>query len=341
MADYEVGRREVPVPVAGDRKSGRVAVIGGGPSGMTAALSLRKAGYQVTIFEGRERLGGMLSFGVPPHRLPRQVLEREVSVIEKAGIEVRYGTRVGRDVSLKEVYAAFDAVYIACGSQQGARLGLENEDAAGVVSGIDFLGRIGEDRPPHAGKRVIVVGGGNVAVDAAVTVRRLGAQSVRIVCLEKRHEMAAGEREVDLAVAQGVKVLPAWAPQAILADEERVEGIGLVRCTSVFDSAGEFNPTYNKKVTRLVRGDMIIVAIGQAPEVAFIREMPGLELTVGGRVKADPATHETTLPGVFAGGDVVTGPGTAIAAIADGKSAAGRIDAYLSGKRSGATHPRP
>ena len=131
VADYEVGKREIPVPAAGDRKDRRVAVIGGGPSGMTCALYLRKAGYRVTIFESRDRLGGMLSFGVPPHRLPRQVLQREVSIIEKAGIEVRYHTKVGRDVSLKEVYETFDAVYIGCGAQQGAKLGLENEDARG------------------------------------------------------------------------------------------------------------------------------------------------------------------------------------------------------------------
>ena len=188
---------------------------------------------------------------------------------------------------------------------------------------------------------MIVVGGGNVAVDAALTAKKRGAKEVRIVCLEKLPEMAAGEREVGQAREEGVKVLARWAPQAILAGEGRVKGVEFVRCTSVFDDEGNFSPTYNRKVTRIVRGDMVIVAIGQAPEVNFVGELPGLELTKGGWVKSDLATLDTTLPGVFAGGDVVAGPGMAIAAIEDGKKAAARIDEYLSGEPSGLTQMRP
>ncbi len=332
VADYEVGKREIPVPVVRVRKEGRVAVVGGGPSGMTCALYSRKAGYRVTIFESRDALGGMLSFGVPPFRLPPQVVEREVSLIEKAGIEVRYNTKIGRDVSLKEVRDTFDAVYIGCGAQAGARLGLENEDAPGVLSGIGFLGRAGEER--KVGKRVIVVGGGNVAVDAALTARMSGAQSVRIVCLERREEMAAGEHEVDRAGGAGVGLLAGWAPQTILTGEGRVKGVQLVRCASVFDGHGNFSPAYERKITKTIRGDTVIVAIGQAPETGFVGELPGLELTEGGWIRSDPATPATTLPGVFAGGDVVAGPGMAVAAIADGKRAAARIDDYLSGEPS-------
>ena len=339
VADFEVGKREIPVPRAGTRKDRRVAVIGGGPSGMTCALYLRKAGYGVTIFESRDRLGGMLSFAVPAFRLPRHVLEREVSVVEKAGVEVRYRTKVGRDVSLKEIYETFDAVYIGCGSQQGSPLGLVHEDAAEVVSGIDFLSRTNEGRPAHVGKRVVVIGGGNVAVDAAMTARRLGAREVRIVCLEKREEMAAGKEEVDQAVAEGVKVLPAWAPQKILIDEGRAKGIELVRCTSVFDGAGKFSPAYHRKVTRIVRADMVIVAVGQAPDITFAGDLPGLEPTSEGRVKSDPATLRTTLPGVFAGGDVASPrAGTAVGAI--GREEGGRPNRCISLWTGSALSPR-
>ena len=139
VADYEVGKREIPVPVAGNQKGKRVAIIGGGPSGMACALDLRKAGYAVTIFESHDRLGGMLYWGVPAYRLPKQVLEREVSLVEKAGVEVRYSTAVGKEISLKQIYDTYDAVYIACGAQRGAKLAVQNEDAKGVIGGVEFL----------------------------------------------------------------------------------------------------------------------------------------------------------------------------------------------------------
>ncbi len=331
VADYEVTRREIPVPPIGERKHEKVAVIGGGPSGMACALDLRKAGYAVTLFEGRDRLGGMLYSGVPAYRLSKEVLEREVSIVEKAGIEVRYKTIVGRDISLKQLCEKYDALYIACGAQQGAKLGIENEDAAGVIGGVEFLE---QRRPVELGKRVIVVGGGNVAVDAARTATRLGAKEVRIVCLEKQKEMPAGAQEIEEAREEGVKILARWGAKRIITREGRAAAIELMRCVSVFDREGRFNPSYNQEITKTLNADTVIVAIGQAPDSAFLGELEGLELAQGGWIKTNPETLETGVPGVFAGGDVVAGPAMAIDAIADGKQAARSIDRYLSERRS-------
>ncbi len=335
VADYEVGKREIPVPVAGDQKGKRVAVIGGGPSGMACALDLRKAGYAaVTLFESYDSLGGMLYWGVPAYRLPKEVLEREVSLVAKAGVEVRYRTKVGKDISLKEIYDLYDAVYIACGAQRSAKLGVLNENAQAVIGGVEFLRRVADNVPVKIGERVIVVGGGNVAVDTARTAKRLGAKHVTIVCLEKRQEMPAGELEVEQAREEGAKIIARWAPKRIITRAGKVTGIKLMRCVSVFDREGRFNPSYNDKITKTLEADTIIVAIGQAPDVAFLKALGRLEMAQGGWMKADPETLETGFPGVFAGGDVVAGPRMAIDAIADGKKAAASIDRYLSGNRS-------
>ena len=190
-ADYETGRREMPAPVVGAETGRKVAVIGGGPSGMACAIELRKAGHGVTIFEARDKLGGMLYWGIPAYRLPKDVLDRETSLVARMGIDVRYNTRVGADVSLKEIQETFDAVYIGLGAQGGRRIGLANEDAAGVMTGVEFLRLSNKLDSLDVHGRVIVVGGGNVAVDVALTARRLGNAEVHMVCLEKRDEMPA------------------------------------------------------------------------------------------------------------------------------------------------------
>jgi NADPH-dependent glutamate synthase beta subunit-like oxidoreductase len=330
VADYEVGKREIPILHTGEQKNGTVAVIGGGPSGMACALDLRNAGYRVTIFEGSNRLGGMLFWGIPAYRLPRDVLEREVSLIEKAGITVRYSTKVGKDASLKDIYKEFDAVYLGCGAQKGTKLGVDNETARGVMSSIELLRRTAEGQTVTIGRRVVVVGGGNVAVDTALTVKRLGAKDVWIVCLEKRQEMPAGKAELEQAAEEHVKILARWAPKRITALHGKVKAVELKRCTSVFDHDGRFSPVFDEKIKKALETDMIVTAIGQAPEVDFLRELEGLEMEKSGWVKTDPETLETTIPGIFAGGDIIAGPGMAITAVADGKKAAASIDRYLS-----------
>ncbi len=330
VADYEVGRREMPAPVIGKDKGKKVAVIGGGPAGMTCSLDLRRMGYAVTLFEARSTLGGMLYYGVPPYRLPRDVLERESSLVAKAGVEFRFNTKVGEDITMKEIYAAFDAVFVGCGAEEGTRLGIPGEDAQGVVTGVAFLRQANSSEPPEAGERTLVIGGGNVAVDAALTAKRLGAREVRMVCLEKRHHMPAGAWEREQAREEGIRVNASLGPKRIIMGNGKVTGIEFARCTSVFDREGRFSPTFKENATRIFAADMVIVAIGQSPEVAFLKDLDGLQLSEGGWVKTDPGTLETTLPGVFAGGDIITGPRMAINAVADGKKAAVSIDRYLS-----------
>lgn len=329
VADYEVGRRETPVPAVGEDKGKKVAIVGGGPSGMACGLELRKAGYGVTIFEAGDRLGGMLCWGVPAFRLPRDVLEREVRLVERAGIEVRYDTRLGRDVSINDLRERFDAVYVGCGAEHGAKLGIENEDAAGVLTGVEFLKIANEGRQIEMGEKVVVVGGGNVAVDTALTAKRLGAREVRMICLEKPKEMPANQEEIEQAREEGVKISNGWGPKRIIAGKKQVAGVEFKRCKTVFDAEGRFSPVYNEKITKAFAADTVITAIGQAPAIEFLKDVEGLDLNAGGWIKADPETMETSVPGIFAGGDIVTGPGMAINAIADGKRAATGIARYL------------
>ena len=328
-ADYEIERRKIPPPKVGPEKNKRVAVIGGGPSGMTCALDLRKAGYGVTLFESRDRLGGMLFFGVPAYRLPRDVLEREVSLVTKAGILLKFNTRVGSDITLAGIRGSFDAVYIGCGAWRSAKLGIENEDVPGVMGGIAFLGMVNRGDTVRVGRKVIVVGGGNVAVDAALAARRIGASEVRMVCVEKRDEMAAGEWERNEIMEEGIKVSPSWGPARIITEDGKVKGMECKKCVSAFDKEGRFSPVYNEHALKTFEGETVIVAIGQAPDEEFVNGLR-VQLTADGWVKADPETLETSIAGVFAGGDIVHGPRMAIDAVADGKKAALSIDRYLS-----------
>ncbi|OPY68593.1 MAG: Glutamate synthase (NADPH) small chain [Syntrophorhabdaceae bacterium PtaU1.Bin034] len=332
VADYEVGKREIPVPEVAPAKGKKVAIIGGGPSGMACAIEVRKAGCDVTIYESHEKLGGMLYWGIPAYRLPKNVLERETSVIEKMGVEVRYNTQVGKDISLKDIHGRFDAVYIGIGAQGGRKLGIPNEDTAGVLSGVEFLRAVAKKQPISLGGRVMVVGGGNVAADVALTAKRVGGKEVSLACLEKREEMPASTEEVAQMREEGILIHNSWGPQAVHAVDGKVKGIVFKRCTSVFDDEGRFNPAFNEGITKEFTVDTIILAIGQSTEPDFLADLEGLEVLRGGWIKADPVSLETTVKGVFAGGDAVTGPRLAIDAVAQGREAAESILRYLEGR---------
>ena len=332
VADYEKGRREMPVPEVGADKGKKVAIVGGGPSGMACAIALRKEGYGVTMFEAHEKLGGMLYWGIPSYRLPKDVLEGETSLVTSLGVEVRYNTRVGKDISLKDLKAAFDAVYIACGAQGGRKLGLTNEENAGVMSGVEFLRLANKGEPPQLKGKVLVVGGGNVAVDVALTARRLGAAEVHMVCLEKREEMPASAWEIEQAIEEGVRIHTSWGPRGIRVRDGRVVGLDVQRCSEVFDEEGRFNPRFNECILRDFQADMVILAIGQAPETAFLRDVPELNAGRAGWIMADSLSLATSVPGIFAGGDIVTGPKTAIEAVNQGQEAAESIRRFLEGK---------
>ncbi len=332
VADYEIGRREMPTPEVEPDKGKKVAVIGGGPSGIACAIDLKKAGYGVTIFEAHEKLGGMLYWGIPAYRLPKEVLDRETSIVDRLGIEVRYNTVVGKDVSLKDIRADYDAVFIGCGAHGGRKLGLENEETSGVLSGVEFLRQTNKKQPIAVRGKVLVVGGGNVAVDVALTARRLGASEVHMVCLEKREEMPASDWEIQQAIEEGVKIHPSWGPMNIRVKDGRVAGVDFQRCSEVFDEEGRFNPRFDDCILKSFEADIVILAIGQSPETAFVREIPDLNIARTGWIQAEGLSLATSVPGIFAGGDVVTGPKSAIEAINQGQEAAESIRRFLEGR---------
>jgi heterodisulfide reductase subunit A-like polyferredoxin len=333
VADYEVGRREPWTPDVGTDNGKHVAVVGGGPSGMTCAIELRKAGCNVTIFEATDRLGGMLFWGIPAYRLPREVLEREISLVERMGVEIRYGTRLGKDVTLNHLRETYDAVYVGVGAQAGRMIGLPDENAKGVTSGVDFLRAVNGNRAPEVGRNAVVVGGGSVAIDAALALSKLGAEKVTIVCLEKRDEMPASLQEIAQAEEEGVRIVTSWGPAKIHTRAGAVTGIEFKRCTSALDEAGRFSPRYNEGVRYLLDSDMLVFSIGQAVEpIDSDSVVSMLDTSPGGWIKADTLTLETGIPGVFAGGDAATGPKTAIDAIHQGQEAAESILRFLIGK---------
>jgi NADPH-dependent glutamate synthase beta subunit-like oxidoreductase len=312
-----------PVWEPGSARPERVAVVGGGPAGLMCACELRRLGYQVTLFEAEDTLGGALRLYLPAYRLPREVLNREVSLAAKLGAEVRLNTRVGRDISWEELRARFQAVFVATGAHRSLSLGVPGEDLAGVTDALSFLKAANQGTPLSPVRSAAVIGGGNVAVDAARTAHRLGAANVTLICLETPEEMPARPREVREAAAEGVAVRHRWGVAALLGESGQVAGLKLKAVVRAFDDQGRLAPVYDE--TRLAEqpADLVIIAVGQAAADDF----PG-----PGPLAVDPKTLATALPGVFAGGDAVTGPKSAVAAFAAGRRAALAIDAYLQGK---------
>ena len=328
-ADKAGGLPEGGLKVADDTGH-KVAIIGAGPAGLTAGFYLRKMGHQVTIFEARPKPGGMMRYGIPYYRLPEDVLEREIDHILGLGIELKTGKALDKNFDpgqLKE--EGFEAVFMALGLQRSRRIELEGAGLDDVFWGIDFLTEVNEGKEIGLKERVLVVGGGNVAVDVALTALRVGATDVTLACLESREEMPANPWEIEMALEEGVRLLPSWGPQRIMGENGRVTGIELVRCSSVFDDDGNFCPAFDD-TKETVEADQVILAIGQTADLSCLggKESYKVEKDL---IVVDPETHQTDLPGVFAGGDVVTGPGTIVEAIAAGRGAASSIDRFLGG----------
>jgi NADH-quinone oxidoreductase subunit F len=332
-AEISMGQHGYGRPPAPDQKREKVAIVGGGPSGLSAAYFLVLKGYQVTVFEKLPMAGGMLRYGIPAYRLPREVLDKEIEAIKDLGIEIKTQVTFGKDITLERLRNdGFRAFYIAVGLQNSRRLGIEGEDLKGVFQGIDFLRAVGLGSPVRLGKRVIVVGGGNAAIDVARTAKRLGSDQVQLACLEKRDEMPAWDEEIHEAIDEGISLHNAWGPERFIGKRGSFQAVLLKKCTSVFDEDGKFRPKYDESVQTTLEADHIILAIGQEADLDFAKA-EGVQIGPDGGIEASRETGETHMPGVFAGGDVVHGPRIAIDAIAAGKRAAVSIDLYLRGEK--------
>ena len=318
-----------------DKKGERVAVIGSGPAGLTCAHDLVLRGYDVTVFEALPVPGGMMTVGIPEYRLPREVLRREIEFIEDLGVEITTGVRVGRDISLGELFdRGYEAIFIAAGAHRGAKLGIEGEEGPGVLDALSFLREInlGENNV-KVGRRVAVIGGGDAAIDAARSALRLGAEDVFILYRRSQEEMPAHREQVEAAEEEGVRIDFLVAPVRFITGSGGLEAIECRRMTlGEPDESGRRRPVPVEGSNFTVEADTVIVAIGQLSDLGFITEEYPLELTERGTIKVDPATCETSVPRIFAGGDVVTGPKTVIHAIAAGRRAAWGIDLRLSGE---------
>jgi formate dehydrogenase beta subunit len=357
----------------------KVAVVGSGPAGLSAAHDLALLGYAVTVFEAAAVPGGMMHLGIPEYRLPRDVLQAQIREILDMGPELRLNARLGRDFSLGDLRKqGYKAVLLAFGLHRSRDLQVPGNELDGVIKGIDFLLNVNLGYRFSIGKRVVVIGGGNVAIDVARSALReqqkimretlsssllpdhlspsemdvamkelmdvsraalrMGAREVHLICLESREEMPAFEEEIEEGLEEGLKVHPSLGPKQFIGKNSRVTGVETIRCTSVFDAQRRFNPVFEQGTESVIPCDTVILAIGQASDLSFLTPTDGIETTRQGTVKIDPQTLMTTAPGIFAAGDIAFGPRLIISAVADGKKAAENIDKFLRGSE---WKPRP
>ena len=358
----EAARRK---PRQGKTAGKKVAVVGSGVAGLTCAHDLALLGYDVSVFEKQGVPGGMLMLGVPEYRLPRDLVQAEIQAILSLGVELRLNKAIGRDFDLSALRAeGFEAVFIAIGAHVSRSLPVEGRDADGVFRAVEFLLNVNLDFRVELGERVVVIGGGNVAMDAArvaarvsgqadapasavdqtedaVLMReamdvarqamRVGARSVHVICLESREEMPAADFEIEEALDEGIEIEPRVGPIRIVESGGRVAGLEVHTCARVFDEEGRFSPVFGPGTKRVIPCDSVIVAVGQASDLSWIGEEDGIETTPRGTIRIDPQTLATTAPGVYAGGDVAMGPRIFIEGVENGHRAARSIHTYLSG----------
>lgn len=309
----------------------KVAIVGAGPAGLTASWFLKLKGHDVALFDSQPSPGGWLRNGIPPHRLDRRALQADVADIADLGVEFKMGMQVGKDVTIDALRSDHDAVFIAAGARKGKSLPCEGAELSGVESGLDVLERLaGEDGfgdRPYDGDTVVVIGGGNVAMDVARTALRLGPREVHVYCLEERGEMPAHAWEIREAEEEGIVMHPGWGPKRITGGG-KVEQVDFRKCTSVFDDGGRFAPEFDETVTASQEAQRVLIAIGQEAVLDFVE---GIDRSGAGTLIVDGSSMQTSVAGVFAGGEVVSGPSSVVEAIEQGRRAASGIDSYLGG----------
>jgi NADPH-dependent glutamate synthase beta subunit-like oxidoreductase/ferredoxin len=306
-----------------------VAVVGSGPAGLSCAFHLGRIGYRVTLFEGAQQAGGMMRYGIPEYRLPKGVLDNEIKYIEESGVEIKTNTPVKNVEDLFN--QRYKAVFVATGSWTSQKIGVPGEETEGVVYALDFLKNVNSGAKVKMGNRVAVIGGGNVAIDAARLSRRLGAKEVHLICLEStdltcKDRIPAQDVEIEQAGGEGVIIHPSLGIRKILTGKGKVVGLETVRCTSVINEEGKFAPEFEEGAAPTIMADMVIVAIGQRPDD---KDFVEVERTPSKTIKIDKMTFETNIKGVFAGGDVATGPRMVSEAIGAGKKGALAIHRFL------------
>ena len=317
-------------PTTGRLFDEKIAIIGGGPAGLSCAFYLAEKGYKPTVFEKNEKPGGMLVYGIPSFKLEKDVVEAEIDVMRQMGVEIKCGIEVGKDITLEELRKqGYKAFYLAIGCQGGRKANIQGEDAEGVMTAVDFLRTVGDNQNYPVEGRTVVVGGGNVAIDVARTASRCGASEVSMFCLEGREIMPASEEEITEAQEEGITLNCGWGPKEILTENGKVKGIVFKKCLSVFDENKRFAPKFDEAVTMTVPCERVFLSIGQSIVWGNLLEGSKVELGRGNGAVADKVTYQTAEPDIFVGGDVYTGPKFAIDAIAAGKEGAISIHRFV------------
>jgi NADPH-dependent glutamate synthase beta subunit-like oxidoreductase len=304
----------------------KVAIIGSGPAGLTAAYFLRKQGHAVTVYDQMPEAGGMLRYSIPVYRLPKSVVRAQVKALENMGIRFVLGVKIGtQGLTLQDLRAQHNSIFLATGLWNGKKLKIDKNEI--LDSGLEFLMSIQAGKDVSVGERVLVVGGGSVAVDVAIAARRSGAKQVTMACLESLETMPALPEDITQAHEEGIEIMPSWGPQRAIEKDGKLAGLELVQCTSVFDADGRFAPAFNLEEKTIVEVDQVLVAIGQAAELSYVDSSLQVE---HGMIVVQKETATTSMNGVFAGGDVTGGSATVVQAMAEGGRAARSIASYLS-----------
>lgn len=335
IADQDLNKENRYIPKIKHDYNKKIAVIGAGPSGLSCGFFLAVDGYKVTVFEKQKVLGGMLTLGIPSFRLEKDVVNAEINILKELGVEFKTGIEVGKDITLKELREeGYEAFYIAIGAQSGRKIGIEGENAEGVLAGVDFLRKVNLGEDVKLKGNVVVIGGGNVAIDVARTAERVGSEKVDIFCLEARDEMPALNEEIEETLSEGVNINNSWGPKGIVTENGKVTGVEFKKCISVFDENKRFNPSYDENDVLFVKADTVLLSVGQAIDLGNLISDSNIEVNPNNTIKADPFTYQTGEPDVFAGGDSFTGPRFAIDAIAAGKEGAISIHRFVNDGQS-------
>ena len=335
IAEKEINEKDRYIPKTvnheGKQFEEKIAIVGAGPAGMSAAYYLRCKGYPVTVFEREDKAGGMLLNGIPSFRLEKDVIAAEIEVLKTMGVEFRFGIDVGSDVTIQQLRdEGYKAFYIAIGARGGRMAGVPGEDAKGVMSGIEFLNKVNKDEEHmKLSGKTVVIGGGNVAMDVARTALRAGSDDVSMYCLESRDEMPAAKDEIEEALEENISINNGWGPKEIITENGRVKAVVLKKCTSVFNAEKRFAPVYDENDTITIECDNVLLSIGQQIIWGNLLAGTKVELNKNGTAKADSVTYQTAEPDIFVGGDVYTGPRFAIDAIAAGKEGCVSIHRFV------------